>query len=68
MVNSKHYQVNSFFILLINNSILEEELDLIYPRFSIFGVVRRLREQRYCMVQTESQYEFIYAYMVHWLG
>jgi protein tyrosine phosphatase len=30
------------------------------PRISIFGVVRRLREQRYCMVQTSSQYEFIY--------
>jgi len=24
------------------------------PRISIFGVVRRLREQRYCMVQSIS--------------
>mmetsp|Transcript_28348 Transcript_28348/g.42931 ORF Transcript_28348/g.42931 Transcript_28348/m.42931 type:complete len:139 (-) Transcript_28348:117-533(-) len=30
------------------------------PRISVFGVVRRLREQRYCMVQSSSQYEFIY--------
>jgi len=37
------------------------------PKMSVFGTVRRLREQRYCMVQASSQYEFIYEYMVHWL-
>jgi len=37
------------------------------PKLSVFGTVRRLREQRYCMVQASSQYEFIYEYMVHWL-
>ena len=37
------------------------------PRISIFGVVRRLREQRYCMVQTSSQYEFIYQYILDYL-
>jgi len=38
------------------------------PRISIFGVVRRLREQRYCMVQSVSQYEFIYEYIVDYLS
>ena len=38
------------------------------PRVSIFGVVRRLREQRYCMVQSPSQYEFIYEYMLDYLS
>lgn len=33
------------------------------PRLSVFGVVRRLREQRYCMVQASTQYEFIYLYI-----
>ena len=38
------------------------------PRISIFGVVRRLREQRYFMVQSVSQYEFIYEYMLDYLA
>lgn len=38
------------------------------PRISIFGVVRRLREQRYFMVQSVSQYEFIYEYMLDYLS
>ena len=37
------------------------------PKLSVFGVVRRLREQRYYMVQSQSQYEFIYTYMNHWI-
>ena len=37
------------------------------PRISIFGVVRRLREQRYCMVQSVSQYEFIYEYILDYV-
>ena len=37
-------------------------------RISVFGVVRRMREQRYCMVQTISQYEFIYEYLLDYLS
>ena len=37
-------------------------------RISVFGVVRRMREQRYCMVQTISQYEFIYEYLLDYLA
>ncbi len=33
-----------------------EEQERLGPRVSVFGTVRRLREQRYCMVQTEIQY------------
>ena len=36
-------------------------------KLSVFGVVRRLREQRYYMVQSQSQYEFIYTYINHWI-
>ena len=37
------------------------------PKLSVFGVVRRLREQRYYMVQSQSQYEFIYTYINNWI-
>jgi protein tyrosine phosphatase len=37
------------------------------PEFSIFGTVRRLREQRFSMVQTIQQYQFIYDYLLQWL-
>jgi receptor-type tyrosine-protein phosphatase gamma len=47
--------------------LLENPSDDNAPRISIFGVVRRLREQRYCMVQTSSQYEFIYQYILDYL-
>ena len=30
--------------------------------------MRRLREQRYCMVQSISQYEFIYEYLTDYLS
>lgn len=42
---------------------LDEEREVVEPRVSVFGVVRRLREQRYCMVQVQTQYEFIYEYI-----
>lgn len=32
-------------------------------RVSIFGCVRKLREQRVCMVKEQIQYEFLYHYM-----
>ena len=44
-----------------------EEKEVIEPRVSAFGVVRRLREQRYCMVQVMTQYEFIYEYVNQWI-
>mmetsp|Transcript_5309 Transcript_5309/g.9733 ORF Transcript_5309/g.9733 Transcript_5309/m.9733 type:complete len:330 (+) Transcript_5309:811-1800(+) len=40
---------------------------LIEPRVSIFGTVRRLREQRWGMVQTKEQYEFLYRYTEWWV-
>lgn len=45
----------------------EEEMEVVEPRVSVFGVVRRLREQRYCMVQVQTQYEFIYEYVRQWM-
>lgn len=43
------------------------EKQLIEPRVSIFGSVRRLREQRCYMVKKQSQYVFLYTYMGLWI-
>ena len=37
------------------------------PRVSVFGTVRRLREQRWGLVQTKEQYTFMYHYMESWI-
>lgn len=37
------------------------------PKLSVFGTVRRLREQRFSMVQMPEQYKFIYQYLAYWL-
>ena len=36
-------------------------------RISVFGTVRRLREQRWGMVQTKDQYDFLYKFMEAWI-
>ena len=36
-------------------------------RISVFGTVRRLREQRWGMVQTKDQYDFLYKFMDFWI-
>ena len=38
------------------------------PSVSVFGTVRKLREQRWGMVATEAQYEFIYRFMDYWIA
>ncbi len=45
----------------------EDEIEVLEPRISVFGTVRRLREQRYCMVQVQTQYQFIYEYVNQWI-
>ena len=37
------------------------------PHFSLFHTVRRLREQRFGSVQTQSQYIFMYQFLTSWL-
>ena len=37
------------------------------PRVSVFGTVRKLREQRCYMVKKQSQYVFLYTYMDLWI-
>ena len=35
-----------------------------WSRISIFGMVRRLREQRWCMVSTDAQYAYCYQFLI----
>lgn len=37
------------------------------PKISVFSTVRRLREQRFSMVQMPEQYVFIYQFLQYWL-
>jgi protein tyrosine phosphatase len=36
-------------------------------RVSVFGAVRRMREQRWNMVKKQVQYSFIYEYLERWV-
>ena len=47
---------------VLENMRLNEE-----PRLSVFGTVRRMREQRMGMVQTKDQYDFLYQFMELWI-
>jgi protein tyrosine phosphatase len=49
-------------------AIEERFQDFEKPRFSIFATVRRIKEQRFGMVKTQKQYEFLYSYMEHYLS
>ncbi|TNV79490.1 hypothetical protein FGO68_gene17336 [Halteria grandinella] len=44
-----------------------ESLRLADPMISIFGVVRRLREQRWNSVRNHAQYRYIYTFIQQWL-
>ncbi len=37
-------------------------------RISVFGCVRKIREQRMRMVKKFEQYTFIYSYLERWLA
>ena len=39
------------------------KVGIVDPHLSIFYIVRRLREQRIWMVQTDDQYEYIYEFL-----
>jgi len=56
----------------INDMIREENFEKdcmsTKPRISIFGSVRRLREQRWSMVKIQSQYNFIYHFIDYWIS
>jgi protein tyrosine phosphatase len=38
------------------------------PTLSVFSTVRRLREQRFLMVQMFEQYVFLHSYLSHWIN
>jgi len=50
-------------------SLIESDFgDLMRPRISVFGTVRRLREQRWSMVKKQVQYGFIYDFCQYYFG
>ena len=49
-------------LALINSMLIADQS----PKLSIFSVVRRLREQRYSMVETQKQYKFIYTLLTRY--
>jgi protein tyrosine phosphatase len=53
-------------LLLIESIEYQRQLGAI-AQVSIFGTVRRLREQRWLMVKKEKQYRFLYSYIQNWL-
>ena len=38
-----------------------------WSRISVFSIVRRLREQRWCMVSNDAQYAYCYQFLAQWV-
>ncbi len=51
----------------VDESILEAYPIFRKPRVSVFGAVRKMREQRWNMVKKQIQYIFIYDYLERWI-
>ena len=49
------------------NALSKFPAELLKPRVSVFGTVRKLREQRCYMVKKQAQYNFLYTYMNLWI-
>ena len=52
-------------MVAIYNAITEAKND---GTLSVFKIVRLLREQRWGMVATDTQYAFIYQFMEYWIS
>lgn len=57
-----------FYLFELTNLFHESQLTHDQIGFSIFGVVRNLREQRLGMVQTEVQYKMIYRLLTGYVA
>lgn len=55
------------FMLLIESINFQLDVMKEAPKISIFGTVRRLREQRYNTVSQVDQYRYIYKFMYEWI-
>lgn len=55
----------------MKGGVIDEEYDTTglgcQRRISVFGSVRKIREQRWNMVKNKAQYAFIYEYLEHWV-
>ena len=52
---------------IISNLWSQKNQGVADPKLSIFSVIRRIREQRFHIVQANSQYEFIYLFLTKFL-
>ena len=50
------------------NEALKNEADTTLYKLSVFAVVRRLREQRWAMVQTTEQFELVYKFVSEFIA
>ena len=68
-VDEQNYQDVST-SLLTNEYMIKNFKQVIHHplRISVFGCVRKLREQRMNMVKTFEQYTFIYGFLERWLN
>lgn len=59
--------IRSLSIYKIINQSIEQKNIRVKPFFSVFNVVRKLREQRVGMVSSYIQYKYIYEYIVEYI-
>ena len=67
LYSAVHY--NELKSSLVDNSYMEANYPSADPlRVSVFGCVRKLREQRMLMVKKVEQYQFVHAYIANWVS
>jgi protein tyrosine phosphatase len=59
--------IRSLSIVKFINQSLDNKQNRIKPFFSVFNIVRKLREQRMTMVSSYVQYKFIYEFAFEWI-
>jgi len=53
---------------LVKKHNTEDNLQAVFPFFSVFNCVRRLREERTGMVTSNVQYKFLYDFCYQWIN
>jgi len=59
--------VKSLHMMKVYNKNCKEEEKKVEPFFSVFNIVRKLREQRNGMVTSSTQYKYMYEFCAEWI-